>query len=65
MLVGIAAVAAAAVLLAGLALAIGLRRRELWRAVGVGLALQAALMLVLDLFAEKRADEYVKFVLGA
>lgn len=53
-----------ALLVAGLAMALGLRRRELWHAVGVGLALQSALMLMLDLFAEKRADEYLKFVLG-
>jgi hypothetical protein len=54
-----------ALLAIGLGLALGLRRHELWHAVGVGLTLQAALTLVLDLFAEKRADDYVKLVLGA
>jgi hypothetical protein len=53
-----------ALLVAGLATALTLRRRALWQAVGVGLVLEAALMLVLDLFAEQRADEYLKFVLA-
>ena len=33
-------------------------RRDFWRAFGAGLALQAALMLTLDLFAEARGGAY-------
>lgn len=53
-----------ALLAAGIALATFLRRNTSWRAFGVGLALQSALMLVLDLFAEHRAGEYLRFVTG-
>lgn len=53
-----------ALLLAGLALVALMRSRQTLLAVGAGLALQSALMLVLDLFAEARADEYLKFVAG-
>lgn len=49
-------------LVAGVLLIVGLRRSALWHAVGIGLALQSALMLVLDYFAEKRAHEYLDFV---
>jgi len=54
-----------ALLVVGVGLMLGLRGNELWHAVGVGLSIQSALMLALDYFAEKRADEYLKFVLGA
>jgi hypothetical protein len=48
-----------ALLLVGVGLAYALRRKELVYGVGVGLVMQASLMLVLDLFAEKRGDEYL------
>jgi hypothetical protein len=54
-----------ALLALGLALAVFLRRNGTWRAIGVGLVVQSSLMLVLDLFAERRADEYLRFVTGA
>lgn len=54
-----------ALLILGIVLMLGLRRNELWHAVGIGLALQLALMLGLDYFAEQRAAEYLKFVLAA
>lgn len=48
----------------GLALAAGLRQRRLyWHAFGIGLALQAAFMLVLDFFAESRGQDYLNAVL--
>lgn len=49
----------------GMALVVLLRNREFWFAFGLGLVLQAALMLALDYFAERRAHEYFKAVLGA
>ncbi len=48
----------------GLALTWAKRGGGHWHAVGVGLLIQASLMLLLDLFAERRADEYLKFVLS-
>jgi hypothetical protein len=53
-----------ALLATGIALAFAPRGNALWSAVGIGLAIQSALMLLLDLFAEKRADEYLRFVAG-
>ncbi len=49
----------------GMALVVLLRNREFWFAFGLGLVLQAALMLALDFFAQRRAHEYFKAVLGA
>jgi hypothetical protein len=49
-------------LLTGVALTVFFRRKELVYGVGVGLVIQASLMLVLDLFAEKRGDEYLAAV---
>ena len=49
-----------ALLAAGLAGAFLLRERVTWHAVSVGLALQAGLMLVFDLYAESRAEVYVE-----
>ncbi|HEX8440344.1 hypothetical protein [Archangium sp.] len=46
-------------LLAGVALTYAFRRKELVYGIGVGLVVQASLMLVLDLFAEKRGDAYL------
>jgi hypothetical protein len=51
-----------ALLATGLALAFARRRQPLWHAVGLGLLLQSALMLVADLIAEARAVEYLKFL---
>lgn len=49
-----------ALLVAGLAGAFLFRDRVAWHAVSVGLALQAGLMLVFDLYAEGRAEVYVE-----
>lgn len=49
-----------ALLAAGLAGALFLRDRAALHAVAVGLALQAGLMLVFDLYAESRAEVYVE-----
>lgn len=48
----------------GIALVLALRGKDLWYAVGIGLIIQSSLMLVLDLFAEKRADDYLRFISG-
>jgi hypothetical protein len=48
----------------GVVLVLAGRRNELWYAVGLGLTLQSAIMLVLDYLAERRADEYLWFVMG-
>ncbi len=47
---------------AGVALTYVFRQREVLYGMGVGLVLQASLMLVFDLFAEKRGDEYLEQV---
>jgi hypothetical protein len=46
----------------GVGLTYAFRYRETLYAVGIGLVLQASLMLVADLFAEKRGDEYLEQV---
>jgi hypothetical protein len=46
----------------GVGLTYAFRNRDTLYAVGVGLVLQASLMLVADLFAEKRGDEYLQQV---
>ncbi len=51
-----------ALLAAGIALCLAFPRREGWYAAGIGLLVQAALMLVLDLFAEKRGRDYLDAV---
>ena len=53
---------AIAVLLGGVVLTYALRSRISWYAVGVGCVAQGALMLVLDLVAEHRADVYVEHI---
>lgn len=53
-----------ALLATGIAVAFGLRRREYWRGFGLGLALQSAFMLVLDLYAEARAQVYIAALLA-
>ena len=49
-------------LLVGVALTYAFRRKELVYGIGVGLVMQASVMLVLDLFAEKRGEEYLAAV---
>ena len=43
---------------------VAVRKREYWCGFGIGFALQSTFMLVLDLFAESRAADYVKVVLS-
>lgn len=52
-------------LLAGVAAFFAARSSSLLRGAGIGLALQAGLMLALDLFAERRADVYLRWLSGA
>jgi hypothetical protein len=49
----------------GMAIVVLLRNREFWFAFGLGLVLQAFVMLALDHFAEARAHSYFKAVLGS
>lgn len=49
-------------LILGIVLTFILREKDLWYFVGIGLIIQSSLMLVLDLFSEKRAYEYLRFV---
>lgn len=49
-----------ALLAAGIAMTFLFRGRDLPYSIGVGLILQASVMLVLDLFAERRADVYIQ-----
>ncbi|MFP2912096.1 hypothetical protein ACLESD_45160 [Pyxidicoccus sp. 3LFB2] len=46
-------------LAAGIAMTYAFRHREALYAVGLGLVIQAGVMLVADLFAEKRGDTYL------
>ena len=74
MLIGLAAIAASIflfkiykiieiiLLLAGIAMTFMFRQNQLVYAIALGLIMQAAIMLGLDLFAEKRATEYVKYL---
>jgi hypothetical protein len=49
-------------LLLGIILTFVFRDKNLWYSIGIGLIIQSSLMLVLDLFAEKRAYDYLRFV---
>jgi lipoprotein signal peptidase len=49
-------------LILGIVLTCIFREKDLWYFVGIGLIIQSSLMLVLDLFAEKRAHDYLRFV---
>ena len=49
----------------GMALVVLLRNREFGFALGLGLVLQAALLLALDHFAAARAHDYFKAVVGS
>jgi hypothetical protein len=51
-----------ALLAAGIGLCLTFRRQEALYAAGIGLVIQSALMLVLDLFAEKRGQDYLDAV---
>jgi hypothetical protein len=53
-----------ALLAAGIGLALLFPRRDLPYSAGIGLVSQASLMLVLDLFAERRAREYLDALAG-
>jgi hypothetical protein len=47
-----------------LVLVLVFRRRPAMQGIGMGLLLQASVMLVFDLFAEKRAHQYVAWLVG-
>ncbi len=49
----------------GMALVVLLRARPFWFAFGLGLVLQAALMLALDQLAQARARDYLKLLLAS
>ncbi len=51
-----------ALLLLGVILFFMAPAQTLWKGVGLGLAIQAGLMLLLDYFAEKRGAEYLKYL---
>ena len=53
-----------ALLAAGIILFRTRRRGDPWQSAGIGLALQSAVMLVLDLFAEARGSAYLDAVLA-
>lgn len=59
---GIYKVIEIALLAAGIVMTYALRRSDTLYAVAIGLILQASVMLVLDLFAERRADTYTAAV---
>jgi hypothetical protein len=46
----------------GIILTFLFREKDVWYFIGIGLIIQSSLMLVLDLFAEKRAHDYLRFV---
>jgi hypothetical protein len=47
-------------LLAGILMTLAFRQNQLLCAIAVGVIIQSSIMLVLDLFAEKRAEEYAR-----
>lgn len=49
-------------LLTGIGLALWMAPHTLWKGVGVGLAIQAAFMLLLDFFAEQRGKHYLEYL---
>lgn len=49
-----------ALMLLGLLLFFLLPNQTLWKGIGIGLFMQASLMLSLDYFAEKRGAEYLQ-----
>ena len=51
-----------ALILAGLALMFGPLSGDVWRGAGIGLFIQASLMLALDFFAERRGAAYLDWL---
>lgn len=51
-----------AFVLVGVALMLALRSRDFWLGVGMGMLAQGTIMLLLDLFAERRADVYTAWL---
>ncbi|MES2396889.1 MAG: hypothetical protein V4549_12835 [Bacteroidota bacterium] len=51
-------------MIAGLILMFTFKENEFIKGVGIGLFIQAALMLTLDFFAEKRGHEYLTFLIN-
>ncbi len=49
-------------IISGVLLLLFLRRNDLWTGVGIGLLAQGSIMLILDIFAERRADAYIAFL---
>ncbi len=53
-----------ALLLIGIVLAFAFAPQTFWKGIGLGLALQSGIMLLLDYFAEKRGQEYMEYLSG-
>jgi hypothetical protein len=51
-----------AFIIAGVLLILLLRRNDLWLGIGMGLLAQGSIMLLLDIFAERRAEVYIAFL---
>jgi hypothetical protein len=51
-------------MIAGLILMFTFKENEFVKGVGIGLFIQAGLMLTLDFFAEKRGHEYLTFLIN-
>jgi archaellum biogenesis protein FlaJ (TadC family) len=51
-----------ALLLGGIILTFAFSKKDFLYAMGIGLIIQPAIMLLLDLLAEKRADHYIGFI---
>lgn len=52
-----------ALLVVGIGLFFALQAGTFWKGVGLGLSLQAALMLLLDYFAERRGTDYLEYLI--
>jgi hypothetical protein len=51
-----------ALMLAGILLYLFFPKQSFWKGIGLGLLIQAGLMLTLDYFAEKRGTEYQQYL---
>jgi hypothetical protein len=51
-----------AFIIGGVLLILLLRRNEFWLGAGMGLLAQGSIMLLLDIFAERRAETYIAFL---
>ncbi|MES2286137.1 MAG: hypothetical protein V4547_10645 [Bacteroidota bacterium] len=51
-------------MIAGLILMFAFKENEFVKGIGIGLFIQASLMLTLDFFAEKRGHEYLSFLIN-